>query len=71
MRTTTAVRNAALAVSFVAVLATTAPASAREAREGQTLRGGDSPVVRVVKRVVKKVFGVTILETPTLPLPRT
>jgi hypothetical protein len=68
---TVIVRNFTLAASLVAILATTTPLAARErARDGAAPRDGESPIVRTVKRVVKKVFGITILETPTLPLPR-
>jgi hypothetical protein len=71
MRTNTSTaRNLTLAASFVAILAASTPISARPAREVSTPRDVDSPAVRVVKQIVKKIFGISINETITIPIPK-
>ncbi len=68
MRNTT-VRTLMLATTLAAVLATTSPLAAREAREAGAPRDVESPIVRTVKQVVKKVFGITLNSSITIPKP--
>lgn len=73
MRTTTTtpattLRNLTLTASLVVVLMASAPLTARPTRE--TPRDPDSPIVRKVKQVVKRVLGIELTEsTITLPKP--
>jgi hypothetical protein len=68
-RTATTIRTLTLATTLVAIMATT-PLIARESnRSTRTPRDIDSPIVRMVKQVMKKVFNVSSNAEVTLPKP--
>lgn len=68
MRNTT-VRNTVAATVLVAFVAISTPVSAREAVRRGEPRNREAGIVLVIKKFVKKVFGVTANESITIPFP--
>jgi hypothetical protein len=63
-------RNLTLTASLVVVLATATPLSARpDSRHPTTPRDPESRIVRTIKQVVKKVFGISLNSEVTIPKP--
>lgn len=65
MRSTT--RAIALTVTL-AIATSTTPAFASAEGRGPRLRDRDT-IVRVIKRAIKRAFGISTTETPTIPIP--
>lgn len=70
MRTnTTTARNLAAAIALVTLLGSTTPALAARASAAERITGRQDNIVRVVKRVILRIFGVGANETITVPRP--